>query len=258
MAVPKIIWSLWLQGWDSASDLVRTCAASWSRLNPGWEVRHLTKTHVDQLFFNAASNTHLLERDIPPEALSDVVRLELLARYGGVWADATTYCLAPLDEWLGPAVASGFFAFDRLGPDRMLSTWFLAADIPSPVISRWRDLTKAYWAVRTERDAYFWAHYLFAKAYETDDEVRCIWDSTPKISADGPHSFVPYQETLFGPVTDRARSIVETAPFPMLKLTHNLRPIVRDYVALYQWLCDREHNLKVANESVESWVGILI
>jgi hypothetical protein len=258
MAVPKIIWSLWLQGWDSASDLVRACATSWSRLNPGWEVRHLTRAHVDQLFSNAASNAHLLERNIPPEALSDVVRLELLARYGGVWADATTYCLAPLDKWLGPAAASGFFAFDRPGPDRTLSTWFLATTVSSQVILRWRDLTQSYWAAQTERDAYFWLHYLFAKAYETDDEVRRIWDSTPKISADGPHSFVPYQETLFGPVTDRALSIVELAPFPLLKLTHRLRPVVRDYVTLYRWICDRERNLNVPNESVKAWTGILI
>jgi hypothetical protein len=257
MVVPKIIWSLWLQNWDLAPDLVRACTASWSRLNPEWEVRRLTRAHVDQLFSNAALSAHLLAPDIPPEVLSDVVRLELLARYGGVWTDATTYCLAPLDEWLGSAVASGFFAFDRPGADRMLSTWFLAAVAPSPVILRWRELSQAYWAGRTERDAYFWLHYLFGKAYETDDEVRHIWDSTPKISADGPHSFQPYQETLFGPATDMARSIVETGPFPMLKLTHKLRPIVTNYVTLHQWLCDRERDSKVANESMKAWPGVL-
>ncbi len=221
-------------------------------------MRRLTKAHVDQLFSNATLNAHLLGLGIPPEAISDVVRLELLARYGGVWADATTYCLAPLDEWLESAVASGFFAFDSPGPDRMLSTWFLAAPVASPVISRWRDLTQAYWTARTERDAYFWVHYLFAKAYETDDEVRRVWDSTPKISANGPHSFAPSQVTLFGPVTDRARSIIETAPTPMLKLSHKLKPVLRDYVTVYQWLCDRERDLKAPDELLKAWTGIFI
>ena len=59
--------------------------------------------------------------------------------------------------------------------------------------------------------------------------------------------------TLFGPVTDRARSIVETAPFPMLKLTHKLRPVERDYVTLYQWLCDRER--EASSESIKAWAG---
>jgi hypothetical protein len=258
MAVPKIIWSLWLQSWDLAPDLVRACTASWSRLNPEWEVRRLTRAHVDQLFSNATLSALLLAPNIPPEVLSDFVRMELLARHGGVWTDATTYCLAPLDEWLGSAVASGFFAFDRPGPDRMLSTWFLASAASSPVILRWRDLSQVYWTGRTKRDAYFWLHYLFAKAYETDDKVRHIWDSTPKISADGPHSFAPYQETLFGPVTDRARSIVEIGRIPLLKLTHKLRPIERDYVTLYQWLCDRERDFKAVNESVKAWAGVLI
>jgi hypothetical protein len=44
----------------------------------------------------------------------------------------------------------------------------------------------------------------------------------------------------------------------MLKLTHKLRPIVRDYVTLYQWLCDRERDFKVANEAVKAWAGALI
>ena len=214
MVVPRIIWSLWLQGWDSAPELVRACAASWSRLNPGWGMRRLTKAHVNQLFSNATLNAHLLGLGIPPEAISDVVRLELLARYGGVWADATTYCLAPLDEWLKSAVASGFFTFDSPGPGpnaidvvpgcagRIASHLAMARSHPSLLDSP------------RSRDAYFWVHYLFAKAYETDDEVRRVWDSTPKISANGPHSFAPSQVTLFGPVTDRARSMTPNGADP--------------------------------------------
>jgi hypothetical protein len=54
--------------------------------------------------------------------------MELLRRHGGVWADATCYCLQPLAEWLPSKLApAGFFAFDRPAPDRMLASWFLAA-----------------------------------------------------------------------------------------------------------------------------------
>jgi hypothetical protein len=239
MAVPKVIWSLWLQGWDAAPDLVRACAASWVRLNPRWEFRPLTRAHVAQLLA-AGPHAHLLEAGIAPAALSDVVRMELLARHGGVWADATTYCLLPLDAWLDPAAASGFFAFDRPGPDRMLSTWFLASVLASPVILRWRDRIRAYWASRTAPDAYFWCHYLFQRVYESDDEVRRIWDATPKISADGPHAFVPYPQSLLGPLTEEARSIVELPRTPLLKLTHGLQPPPGDRVTLYRWLCERE------------------
>ena len=145
------------------------------RFNPGWDVRLLTRPHVERLLA-AAPDASLLARPISPAALSDVVRLELLARYGGVWADATTYCLSPLDSWLPGATASGFFAFDRPGPDRMLATWFLAAVASSPAILRWRALAQAYWTHRTAPHAYFWCHYLFGSAYEADAQVRAVWD----------------------------------------------------------------------------------
>lgn len=240
MAVPKVIWALWLQGWDSAPDLLRACAASWVRLNPRWEFRPLTRAHVVQLL-SAGPNAHLLQSGVAPAALSDVVRIELLARHGGVWVDATTYCLLPLDEWLERAAASGFFAFERPGPDRMLSTWFLASAMPaSPVILRWLDRIRAYWAGRTAPDAYFWCHHLFERAYETDDEVRRVWNATHKISADGPHAFVPYPKSLLGPVTEKARSVVEHPRTPLLKLTHRVRPAPGDGFTLYGWLCERE------------------
>lgn len=252
--LPKIIWSLWLQGWDEASEIVRSCITSWKRLNPEWDIRLLTREHVHRLLFPTSPFARLVDLDLPPEALSDVVRLELLARFGGVWADATTYCLIPLDGWLGPAVTQGFFAFDRPGPDRMLASWFLAAPPASPVVLIWRDLAEKYWAERSQRDTYFWVHDLFARAYETDPSTRRIWDATPKRSADGPHVFAPYQSTLYAPLAEPARQIVDTGTTPMLKLTHKLNAVASDRGTLYRWLCDRERSDSFG-APVESWTG---
>lgn len=48
---------------------------------------------------------------IPPAAESDILRLYLLKKYGGVWVDATNLCRRPLDAWLPSAACEGFFAF---------------------------------------------------------------------------------------------------------------------------------------------------
>ena len=106
---PKVIWSLWLQGLEEAPDLVRACLASWTNRNPGW-VHHLLTRDTLPLFLPEARNEgSLLARDLPPAALSDVVRVGLLSRFGGVWVDATCYCLHPLDDWLAEAMRAGFF-----------------------------------------------------------------------------------------------------------------------------------------------------
>ena len=48
---------------------------------------------------------------IPPAAESDLLRLYLLNKYGGVWVDSTNLCRRPLNDWLPSAASQGFFAF---------------------------------------------------------------------------------------------------------------------------------------------------
>jgi hypothetical protein len=239
--LPRTIWCLWFQGWEHAPDLVRACAASWRRHNPGWNVRLLSGPTLDACLAPfprlAAAASHL-----SPEARSDVLRIELLHRFGGIWADSTVYCLQPLDGWISDAMPRGFFAFNRPMPDVMLSSWFLAAERGSYIVEHWRRMVQAYWEERTERDHYFWFHRLFADAYASDSAFRAIWDATPKLSAEDPHCFAPYEEQLLNPVDARQRLIVETAQTPMLKLTHKIAHARGGRGTTYRWLCDRVMN----------------
>jgi hypothetical protein len=235
--LPRTIWCLWLQGWAHAPDLVKACAASWRRHNPDWNLRLLSgetlAAYLDPL------PRHPTAGNLPVEALSDVVRIELLHRFGGIWIDSTVYCLRPLDGWIGHAMPSGFFAFNRPMPDVMLSSWFLAAEPGCYIVDCWQRRVRAYWEGRAERDHYFWFHRLFAEAYGSDAKFRAIWDATPKLSADGPHCFAPYEEELLKPVTARDRLIADTAQTPMLKLTHKLAHDRGVRGTTYRWLCDR-------------------
>ncbi|MEW4569425.1 capsular polysaccharide synthesis protein [Tautonia sp. JC769] len=236
--VPKIVWCLWFQGWDQAPEVVRACLQTWRRHNPGWSIRALCRDDLPSLLdrdeFRAVEGKHL-----EPEALSDVVRLALLRRYGGVWADSTLYCLRPLDEWLPQAARHGFFAFDRPGPDRMISSWFLAASMGSEIIRQWHDRTVEYWRDRHERDHYFWVHHLFGRCYEADPHFRSLWDRVPKHSADGPHRYLPYEETLHRQPTRQDRELLDSPTTPVLKLTHKISPPAPGEDSVLRRLCDR-------------------
>jgi Capsular polysaccharide synthesis protein len=236
--LPRTIWCLWLQGWAHAPDLVKACAASWRRHNHDWNLRLLSRdtlnAYLDPLPLDAAAAAKL-----PTEALSDVVRIALLHRFGGIWVDSTVYCLRSLDGWIDHAMPDGFFAFNRPTPDVMLSSWFLAAEPGSYIVDGWHRRVRDYWQGRAERDHYFWFHRLFAEAYGTDAKFRAIWDATPKLSADGPHCFAPYEEQLLKPVDARDRLVVETAQTPMLKLTHKIAHDRGGEGTTYRWLCDR-------------------
>jgi hypothetical protein len=218
--LPKVIWMLWLQGWDRAPRLVRACRQSWEANNPNWTIHCLDRVSVVKFVANCDTLAALVDCDQPPEATSDRLRVALLAQHGGVWADATTYCLRPLDDWLFDVLRSGFFAFDRPGPDRLVSSWFLAAEPGNDLVRRWAEATLEYWKERRQRHHYYWFHYLFGAEYEKDPVFRSVYDNMSKISADGPHYYVPYHDKLPQPLTEPDQRVISGVEAPLLKLTH--------------------------------------
>lgn len=215
---------LWLQGWDNAPPVVQGCVNSWRQHNPRWDIRLLTAADLPDLLYGDRGLLAVQGKTLPPEAFSNLVRLALLRRYGGVWADATTYCLVPLDTWVDKATAaSGYFAFANPGPDRMLSSWFMATHRDQLLLAIWQHYCVAYWQEHEERHTYFWFHgTLFAKAYAENRAFGEIWDRTVKISADGPHAMAPYEEKLLDSFSEEGVQSLIGAAIPLLKLTHKL------------------------------------
>jgi hypothetical protein len=134
---------------------------------------------------------------------------------------------------------SGFFAFDRPGPDRLLSTWFLAAKPNNYIVKRWAERTLEYWQGRKRRDNYFWFHYLFGTEYEKDEAFRLSYDNTPKMSAAGPHYYLPQGVSLWAPLTERDKQVITGVYSPLLKLSHRLPEGEYPTSSVAEYLCKR-------------------
>ncbi|MBA3342922.1 MAG: hypothetical protein H0T48_13960 [Gemmatimonadaceae bacterium] len=106
----RVIWMLWLQGFDKAPEVVRLCLRSWKTRNPTWQVIELDEENLSDYVDNESLST-LRGLDFMPQKFANLIRLYLISRHGGVWADATCYCCRPLDTWLPEYMNSGFFAF---------------------------------------------------------------------------------------------------------------------------------------------------
>lgn len=208
---------MWLQGIENAPPLVRACFDSWQRWNPDWEIVTITAGNIDKHVTLPAWTEKLSATQ-----RSDLVRLLLLERFGGVWVDATTWCNWPLDAWLG---RTEFFAFAWPSRGYELSSWFMASvpglvlvsEVRSQLESFWRKMdarppgavrrflgkilvrlfvfnvrTTELWLTAFVRDLlkvypYFAIHYVFARVIRTNECARSTWLSTTKVSADGPH-----------------------------------------------------------------------
>ena len=175
--IPRTIWLFWKQGEAAAPHVVRQCIASWRRHNPGWEVRVL-----DARAANAQADISDVPAFLPPRCHANMLRLRLLRRHGGVWADATTYCHRPLDEWLPLAASSGFFAFAHPGPGRWVDSWFLAAEPGHLLIAAWEEQYAAYiTGCRQKSRKYFMVMYSFQWRVLTRGRVRAAWRRMTKI-----------------------------------------------------------------------------
>jgi hypothetical protein len=209
------IFCLWIQGFDNAPPVVQACR------------RQLLKSASREVVCLDAG-TLPKYAELPPDIASmemsmahrsDLVRLELLARYGGTWLDATCLVRSDFDERLEEVSASGFFAFAKR--KATLSNWLLSVDRPGHyLILMMREALHAYWRRFGRMNRYYAFHYIFEGLVELDPGVREIWEATPKI----PHRhacslqtrmFVPYGEDRFRALIDRAF---------VQKLTYRYRP----------------------------------
>ena len=133
--IPKRLFMYWHHGWNNSPDIVKRCAATWQRHNPAWDISLLDSTTIAN---KVKLPPALKSINQPLPALSDIIRICLLKKYGGVWADATLWCVRPLDDWIESVCdRSGFFAYDKPGPDRPISSWFLAASRDCRIVDLW-------------------------------------------------------------------------------------------------------------------------
>lgn len=213
----KTIWTCWFQGREEAPELVRKCLQTWADRNPEWDLRVLD-AHTVSRYIDLAAHIDLTRQTVTAASLSGILRVLVLHEYGGVWVDATTFCNAPLDDWLHLAANTGFFAFARPTEDSPLATWFLAAEPGNPLVASWAARVIRYWQGRelTREDS--WLGGQFGELCTINKIASRAWQNVPRISADGPLAM----ETIgFYEDFDTVRSRIDWT-VPVLKLTHRV------------------------------------
>ena len=143
---PGPIWSYWDSGLENAPEIVRLCVASWRKFAGSAQIVVLSK---DML------GGYLDPQDFPPrfeelpvQHQSDLIRLALLERYGGVWLDASVFLTRPLLDWLAAVSGeAGLFLFRRPGPDRKFSNWLIAAKQGDKFVIALRKDLEAFFAI---------------------------------------------------------------------------------------------------------------
>ena len=179
----RTIWILWTQGFENAPEVVKLCLKSWKTFNPNWTIRALDdqalKALIDLPLLSAENR-----EDITPQVSSDLARVSLLRRFGGVWTDATVFCCEPLDSWLEPYANEGFFAFRNPGPDRLMANWFIAANPENEILSGLHRDYVALWEhnrfLRPRHPVTRFSRRAFSRLFSTNPANTKYWFGFPR------------------------------------------------------------------------------
>jgi tetratricopeptide (TPR) repeat protein len=176
------VWFYWGQGLAAAPAVVRRCHDELMRQHAADEVVVLDDGLVPEYVEIPEAARRRTSED--RTKFSDVLRLELLSRYGGVWLDATCLVRRRLLDLLPELLPSGFFAF-RYHTAR-IATWFLASEPNHPTVVMAREAQHVYWEQFRSPIDYYVLHHLIESLYHVADDFRERVDQMPWRSVEPP------------------------------------------------------------------------
>ena len=92
------IWICWWQGLKNAPEIVKRCVASIQKNAGNHKVIMITdENYKEFISFPAWIEEKYARGIITKTHLSDLLRISLLAQYGGVWLDSTFFCTGDLE-----------------------------------------------------------------------------------------------------------------------------------------------------------------
>lgn len=153
-SVPKIVWTCWLQGLDNAPYMVNSCIESQKKALPDYEHHVLTLENYNQWMGLPEYIEKKFQKGRIPRALfTDLLRLAVLKKYGGVWMDASILCTGfenekLLNRWhkIEQSEFTIYRYFQRGKKEPVgFSNWFIAARPNDFVVSTALDMLLAYW-----------------------------------------------------------------------------------------------------------------
>lgn len=202
------IWICWFQGMDNAPEIVKRCYNSVSNVFRDKDIILITEDNMyEYITFPEYIQKKINMGIINSAHLSDLLRLELLIKYGGTWMDATVYCTGrEVPKYM---IESELFLFQCLKPGldghaTSISNWFISAYTNNKMLCALRHLLYSYWNQNDNVVNYFVFHMFFQMVIE---KYPTEWNKVIPFSNSTPHIlllriFDNYDEEMWNSITE--------------------------------------------------------
>lgn len=190
----KTIWIYWRQGLENAPEIVKKCVNSAKCHNANRKIVILSECNIND-FVQFPDFIEKKHKDgvISEAHYSDLLRIELLIQYGGVWMDATCYSTKEIPDYVNE---SDLFMFSTgnwwpwlMNPSKC-SNWFIKSNKDNILLRKLRNFLFEHWRNRNRAIHYYVFHFALSALAEYDIECRRIWNKVPFVSNLLPHYFM--------------------------------------------------------------------
>lgn len=198
---PDSIWVCWWQGEEQMPEIVRICYKSLQEHANGHPIHLITKDNykkyvempqwvLEKFAAGIISITHF----------SDLLRLTLLSRYGGLWMDATLYLTSDIPERI-----PYFFTLKQKANNNDFvsmyrwSGYCIGGVVDNPIFSEaYILLILQYWRDHDKLINYYILDYVFDLLYASNEHIKKIIDDNPYNNPDvmflANHMNLPYND----------------------------------------------------------------
>lgn len=176
------LWVCWYQGQENSPPIVRACINSIRQHKGAHPVILLDKDNIAQY---ADIPRHIMEKVdrgiITITHFSDILRMTLLAQWGGFWIDATCLLSSCLPDYRLPfyTMRSGIPNLRHVHGGCDWTSFFIGTGKDNTVVKFLRNFLYSYWEHETHQIDYFLIDYAIELAYQRFPSFRQTIASIP-------------------------------------------------------------------------------
>lgn len=190
MLKKPVIWVCWFQGIENAPDIVKTCFNSIKEHSSCFDIILITENNIknyvnfpdyiyDKLNKGIISKTHF----------TDLLRLNLLISYGGIWLDATVFLSKNIPDFI---INSDLFFFkcSNVEDGSFLpgSSWFISSKKNNPLLVKMYNILLKYWEKENKLMHYYLFHISLLLVIKNDNEANELWNEIYYMNNSNPHA----------------------------------------------------------------------
>ncbi len=179
----KKVWICWLQGIENAPYIVQKCVESIKKYTSDFEVVLLDRDNIKNYVLLPSYIEEKYSKGIIPHAhFTDYVRMLLLAKYGGIWVDATFFLTDKLPDYI---TESELFLFNKEYMTKVsAANSLVASKAQNPIVLQMCDLLSEYWKKENKLISYSIFHLFFTMVVTYNEFNRQCWKRVPRFPSE--------------------------------------------------------------------------